>query len=112
MSKTASNTPLPGFQYSRHQFEELVDLALDHAKSLGAADAAAEQAREGGERAARLSDLGHQHASALGRGEPGERGGHRRAADPAFARHQHDPLVDERSHNKLMRLKKSLGTKN
>ena len=42
MSKTASNTPLPGFQYSRHQFEELVDLALGHAKSLGAADAAAE----------------------------------------------------------------------
>ena len=31
MSKTASNTPLPGFQYSRHQFEELVDLALTHA---------------------------------------------------------------------------------
>src|SRR5690606_14183510 len=34
--------PLSGFQYSRAQFEELVDLALTHAKSLGAADAAAE----------------------------------------------------------------------
>src|SRR5690606_30432236 len=42
MSHTDSNTPLPGFQYSRHQFEELVDLALSHAKTLGAADAAAE----------------------------------------------------------------------
>lgn len=34
--------PLSGFQYSRAQFEELVDLALSHAKQLGAADAAAE----------------------------------------------------------------------
>ena len=33
---------LPGFQYSRAQFEELVDLALSHAKQLGAADAGAE----------------------------------------------------------------------
>ncbi|MCU0941686.1 MAG: metalloprotease PmbA [Hydrogenophaga sp.] len=42
MPTHASNTPLPGFQYSRHQFEELVDLALNHARSLGAGDAAAE----------------------------------------------------------------------
>ena len=42
MSHTDSNSPLPGFQYSRHQFEELVDLALSHAKTLGAVDAAAE----------------------------------------------------------------------
>jgi PmbA protein len=34
--------PLPGFQYSRAQFEELVDLALAHARRLGVADAAAE----------------------------------------------------------------------
>jgi PmbA protein len=34
--------PLAGFQYARSQFEELVDLALGHAKQLGAADAAAE----------------------------------------------------------------------
>ncbi|MFN3496481.1 MAG: metalloprotease PmbA [Hydrogenophaga sp.] len=34
--------PLPGFQYARNQFEELVDLALAHARQLGAADAAAE----------------------------------------------------------------------
>lgn len=34
--------PLPGFQYARAQFEELVDLALQHAKQLGAADAGAE----------------------------------------------------------------------
>ena len=34
--------PLAGFQYARSQFEELVDLALSHARSLGAADAAAE----------------------------------------------------------------------
>jgi len=33
---------LPGFQYARSQFEELVDLALGHAKQLGAADAGAE----------------------------------------------------------------------
>lgn len=42
MPKHAPNTPLPGFQYSRTQFQELVDLALNHARSLGAADAAAE----------------------------------------------------------------------
>lgn len=42
MPKTDPTSPLPGFQYSRHQFEELVDLALGHAKSLGAVDAAAE----------------------------------------------------------------------
>jgi len=34
--------PLAGFQYARSQFEELVDLALSHAKQLGASDAAAE----------------------------------------------------------------------
>ncbi len=34
--------PLSGFQYARAQFEELVDLALSHAKQLGAVDAAAE----------------------------------------------------------------------
>lgn len=34
--------PLAGFQYARSQFEELVDLALSHARQLGAADAAAE----------------------------------------------------------------------
>ncbi|MCD6665897.1 MAG: metalloprotease PmbA [Hydrogenophaga sp.] len=33
---------MSGFQYSRAQFEELVDLALSHAKQLGAADAGAE----------------------------------------------------------------------
>ncbi|MFM6985294.1 MAG: metallopeptidase TldD-related protein, partial [Hydrogenophaga sp.] len=31
--------PLPGFQYSRSQFEDLADLALTHARQLGAADA-------------------------------------------------------------------------
>jgi PmbA protein len=34
--------PLTGFQYSRAQFEDLVDAALAHAKALGAVDAAAE----------------------------------------------------------------------
>lgn len=34
--------PLAGFQYARSQFEELVDMALAHAKQLGASDAAAE----------------------------------------------------------------------
>lgn len=34
--------PLPGFQYARARFEELIDLALSHARKLGAADAAAE----------------------------------------------------------------------
>lgn len=48
MSKTASNTPLPGFHHSRHQFEELVDLALSHAKRLGASDAAAEASEGSG----------------------------------------------------------------
>ena len=42
MTNAPSDRPLPGFQYSRSQFEELVDLALDHARRLGAADAAAE----------------------------------------------------------------------
>ena len=34
--------PLAGFQYSRSQFEEVVDLALSHARTLGVADAGAE----------------------------------------------------------------------
>ncbi|WP_291010485.1 metalloprotease PmbA [Hydrogenophaga sp.] len=34
--------PLPGFQYARGHFEDLVDMALDHALKLGASDAAAE----------------------------------------------------------------------
>ena len=38
----AADQPLPGFQYPRARFEELVDLALGHARQLGAADAAAE----------------------------------------------------------------------
>ncbi|GAA6141972.1 metalloprotease PmbA [Hydrogenophaga sp. 5NK40-0174] len=44
MNKPAksSRKPLEGFQYSRHQFEEVVDRALKHAKKLGAADAGAE----------------------------------------------------------------------
>ena len=37
-----SRQPLAGFQYARGQFEELVDLALGHAKKLGAVDAGAE----------------------------------------------------------------------
>ena len=41
MKNTPAHTPLPGFQYARSQFEELVDLALSHAKQLGAVDAAA-----------------------------------------------------------------------
>lgn len=48
MSKTASYTPLPGFHYSRSQFEELVNLALTHARALGAADAAAEASEGSG----------------------------------------------------------------
>ncbi|WP_332813852.1 metalloprotease PmbA [Ramlibacter sp.] len=38
----ASNRSEQGFSYSRAQFEDLVDRALDHAKQLGASDAAAE----------------------------------------------------------------------
>jgi PmbA protein len=34
--------PLQGFQYARDRFEELTDLALSHAKKLGAVDAGAE----------------------------------------------------------------------
>lgn len=43
-SNTAADhrQPLPGFQYARNQFEDLVDMALDHAHKLGASDAAAE----------------------------------------------------------------------
>ena len=43
MSKTASNTPLPGFQYSRHQFEELVVRELMGASFLQAQFQAADQ---------------------------------------------------------------------
>ncbi|MEY4978498.1 MAG: metalloprotease PmbA [Pseudomonadota bacterium] len=39
---SSAPVPLAGFQYARSQFEELVDLALAHARQLGAADAAAE----------------------------------------------------------------------
>ncbi|TNF62359.1 MAG: metalloprotease PmbA [Burkholderiales bacterium] len=41
-STGADSHPLPGFQYSRARFEELADLALTHARGLGAADAAVE----------------------------------------------------------------------
>jgi PmbA protein len=37
-----SQRPLPGFQYSRQQFEGMVDAALAHARRLGATDAGAE----------------------------------------------------------------------
>ncbi|MEY2621718.1 MAG: hypothetical protein RIT26_1538 [Pseudomonadota bacterium] len=37
-----THRPLPGFQYSRHQFEDMVDAALGHARKLGATDAGAE----------------------------------------------------------------------
>ena len=37
-----SHRPLPGFQYSRQQFEGMVDAALAHARKLGATDAGAE----------------------------------------------------------------------
>ena len=37
-----TSTPLPGFQYSRKQFEHMVDTALSHARRLGATDAGAE----------------------------------------------------------------------
>ncbi|NDG16473.1 MAG: metalloprotease PmbA, partial [Betaproteobacteria bacterium] len=43
---TSPDQPLPGFSHSRAQFEALVDSAIDHAKRLGASDAAA-QASEG-----------------------------------------------------------------
>jgi len=43
---TTHDKPLPGFSHSRVQFESLVDSALNHAKRLGATDAAA-QASEG-----------------------------------------------------------------
>jgi PmbA protein len=39
---TDPRTPLSGFQYSRHQFEQMVDAALAHARRLGATDAGAE----------------------------------------------------------------------
>jgi PmbA protein len=43
-SRPAANAdqPLPGFQYARSRFEELADLALTHARQLGAADAGVE----------------------------------------------------------------------
>jgi PmbA protein len=37
-----TSKPLQGFQYAQDQFRELTDLALGHAKKLGAADAGAE----------------------------------------------------------------------
>ena len=37
-----THRPLPGFQYSRQQFEGMVDAALAHARRLGATDAGAE----------------------------------------------------------------------
>lgn len=40
--------PLPGFSYSRAQFEDLVDAALAHAKKLGASDAGAEASEGAG----------------------------------------------------------------
>lgn len=45
-TSTSPDQPLPGFSHSRAQFESLVDSAIDHAKHLGASDAAA-QASEG-----------------------------------------------------------------
>ncbi|MBX3611059.1 MAG: metalloprotease PmbA [Hydrogenophaga sp.] len=48
MPKTTPNSPLPGFHYSRHQFEELVELALSHARKLGASDAGAEASEGSG----------------------------------------------------------------
>jgi PmbA protein len=40
--RSAHAAPLPGFQYARGQFEELADLALTHAKKLGATDGGVE----------------------------------------------------------------------
>lgn len=40
--KSTKTRAAQGFSYSRPYFEELVDMALDHAKRLGATDAAAE----------------------------------------------------------------------
>jgi PmbA protein len=45
---SASDTPLTGFSYSRARFEELVDTALAHAKTLGATDAGAEASEGSG----------------------------------------------------------------
>jgi PmbA protein len=39
---TPAEPPQPGFQYSRQRFEELADLALVHAKKIGATDAGVE----------------------------------------------------------------------
>jgi PmbA protein len=39
---SASRQPLPGFAYSRDYFEHVVDVALAHARKLGASDAGAE----------------------------------------------------------------------
>ena len=43
-----TSKPLPGFSYSRAFFEDLVDTALAHAKTLGATDAAAEASEGSG----------------------------------------------------------------
>ena len=54
MSKATPKPAVParhtsqGFSYSRDQFEELVDLALGHAKKLGATDAGAEASEGSG----------------------------------------------------------------
>ncbi|BAO80311.1 predicted Zn-dependent protease and their inactivated homologs [Serpentinimonas raichei] len=45
---TAYPDPEAGFQYHRQQFEALADLALQHAKQLGAADAAVEVSEAAG----------------------------------------------------------------
>ncbi len=42
MTNDPQQRPQPGFQYSRAQFEALADVALSHAKHLGAADAGVE----------------------------------------------------------------------
>jgi PmbA protein len=45
---TPSHAPAQGFSYSRAQFEEMVDLALSHAKKLGATNAGAEASEGSG----------------------------------------------------------------
>ena len=44
----AADQPLSGFAYSRSHFEELVDLAIAHAKKLGATDVGAEASEGSG----------------------------------------------------------------
>jgi PmbA protein len=45
---TSTHSPQQGFSYSRAQFEELIDIALLHAKKLGATDAGAEASEAAG----------------------------------------------------------------